>query len=76
MREHYKSKILKLLRHVDYEPAKLSQLAEVLGVSTEDYAEFKRLLRGYDCQQCELHKFRRNIVIDRGNGLNLETCRF
>jgi ribonuclease R len=41
MREHYKTKILKLLRHADYEPAKLSQLAETLGVSTEDYAEFK-----------------------------------
>ena len=36
-------------------------------LEAQDYAEFKRLLRGYDCQRCELHKFRRNIVIDRGN---------
>ena len=32
-----------------------------------DYAEFKRCLKEYSCQRCELHKHRHSIVIDRGN---------
>ena len=42
MREHYKNKILKLLKHADYEPVKVGQLAKALGVETQDYTEFKR----------------------------------
>jgi len=42
MREHYKNKILKLLKHADYEPVKVGQLAGVLGVESKDYGEFKR----------------------------------
>ena len=42
MREVYKKKILKLLKHADYEPVKVGQLAKALGVESEDYAEFKR----------------------------------
>jgi len=41
MREVYKKKIIKLLKHADYEPAKVGQLARALGVESEDYAEFK-----------------------------------
>jgi len=32
-----------------------------------DYATFKRLLQGYNCTACELHKYRHQIVVDRGN---------
>ena len=32
-----------------------------------DYAAFKKLLQGYNCTACELHKYRRQIVVDRGN---------
>lgn len=42
MREVYKNRILKLLRHADYEPVKVSELAKTLGISGEDYPEFKR----------------------------------
>ncbi len=41
MAEIFKRKIVKLLKHTDYAPLKLSQLAKVLGVSSEDYAQFK-----------------------------------
>jgi len=41
MREVYKNKILKLLKRSDYAPAKVGQLAKILGVGPEDYAEFK-----------------------------------
>lgn len=44
MREVYKGKILKLLKHADYEPVKVGQLAKALGVGPEDYEEFKRAL--------------------------------
>jgi ribonuclease R len=42
MREIYKSRILKLLKHADYEPVKVGQLAKALGVESKDYEEFKR----------------------------------
>ena len=42
MRELYKKKIIKMLRHADYEPVKVGQLAKALGVETGDYEEFKR----------------------------------
>jgi len=42
MLEIFKRNIVKLLRRRDYEPLKLSQVAKALGVSSEDYAEFKR----------------------------------
>lgn len=41
MPEVFKNQIIKLLKHGDYEPLKLSQLAKTLGVSSEDYAQFK-----------------------------------
>ncbi len=41
MPEIFKRKIVKLLKHSDYAPLKLSQLAKTLGVSSEDYAQFK-----------------------------------
>jgi ribonuclease R len=41
MPEIFKNKIIKLLKHTDYEPLKLSQLAKTLDVSSEDYPEFK-----------------------------------
>jgi len=41
MPEIYKQRIVKLLKHSDYTPLKLAQLAKVLGVSSEDYPEFK-----------------------------------
>jgi len=42
MREIYKDKILRLLKHADYEPVKVGQLAKTLGVEPKDYEEFKR----------------------------------
>ncbi len=42
MLEVFKRNIVKLLKRRDYEPLKLSQVAKALGVSSEDYAEFKR----------------------------------
>jgi len=41
MPEIYKRKIVKLLKHSDYTPLKLAQLAKVLGVSAENYPQFK-----------------------------------
>jgi ribonuclease R len=41
MPEIFKNQIIKLLKHADYEPLKLSQLAKTLDVSSEDYPEFK-----------------------------------
>ena len=41
MAEIYKKRIVKLLKHADYTPLKLAQLAKALGVSSEDYPQFK-----------------------------------
>ncbi len=41
MPEIFKERIIKLLKHADYEPVKLAQLARTLGVSSEDYPQFK-----------------------------------
>ena len=41
MPEIFKRKIIKLLKHADYTPLKLAQLARALGVSSEDYPQFK-----------------------------------
>ncbi len=41
MAEVFKSRIVKLLKHADYTPVKLGQLAKALGVRSEDYAQFK-----------------------------------
>ncbi|MHC4571017.1 MAG: ribonuclease R [Planctomycetota bacterium] len=41
MPEIYKERIIKLLKHADYTPVKLAQLAKALGVSSEDYPQFK-----------------------------------
>ncbi len=63
MREVYKGKILKLLKHADYEPVKVGQLAKALGVESKDYPEFKR---AFD----ELHHAG-HIVLDEGNLVGL-----
>ncbi|MHC4595265.1 MAG: RNB domain-containing ribonuclease, partial [Planctomycetota bacterium] len=41
MAEIFKKRIIRLLKHADYEPLKLAQLAKALGVSSEDYPQFK-----------------------------------
>ena len=41
MPEIYKDRIIRLLKHTDYEPLKLSQLAKAIGVRSEDYEQFK-----------------------------------
>jgi ribonuclease R len=41
MPEIFKNQIIKLLKHADYEPLKLAQLAKTLDVGSEDYPEFK-----------------------------------
>ncbi|MBA7486636.1 Ribonuclease R [subsurface metagenome] len=41
MAEIFKKQIIKLLKHSDYAPVKLAQLAKALGVSSEDYPQFK-----------------------------------
>ncbi|MHC4557625.1 MAG: ribonuclease R [Planctomycetota bacterium] len=41
MPEIFKDRIIKLLKHSDYEPLKLGQLAKAIGVSSEDYPQFK-----------------------------------
>ena len=41
MAEIFKKRIIKLLKHSDYSPLKLGQLAKALGISSEDYPEFK-----------------------------------
>ncbi len=41
MPEIFKRKIIKFLKHADYTPLKLAPLAKALGVSSEDYPQFK-----------------------------------
>jgi ribonuclease R len=41
MAEVYKNRIIKLLKHSDYEPLRLGQLAKALGVGSEDFPQFK-----------------------------------
>jgi len=41
MLDIFKKNILRLLKHSDYSPVKLGQLAKALGVSGEDFGEFK-----------------------------------
>jgi ribonuclease R len=41
MPEIFKKRIIKFLKHPDYTPLKLSPLAKALGVSSEDYPQFK-----------------------------------
>jgi len=41
MAEIFKEKIIKLLKHSDYAPVKLAQLGKALGVSSDDYPQFK-----------------------------------
>ena len=41
MPEVFKNKIIRLLKHTDYEPLKLGQLAKKLGVGSDDYPQFK-----------------------------------
>ncbi len=41
MAEIFKKKIIKLLKHSDYSPVKLAKLGKALGVSPDDYPQFK-----------------------------------
>ncbi len=41
MPEIFKERIIKLLKHADYEPQKLTQLAKAIGIGSEDYPQFK-----------------------------------
>lgn len=41
MPEVFKNQIIRLLKHTDYEPVKLGQLAKKLGVDSNDYPQFK-----------------------------------
>jgi ribonuclease R len=41
MPEVFKNQIIRLLKHSDYEPVKLGQLAKKLGVGSDDYPQFK-----------------------------------
>jgi len=41
MPEIFKDKIIKLLKHADYEPLKLAQLAKALDIDSDDYPQFK-----------------------------------
>jgi len=41
MPEVFKQRIIKLLKHPQYAPVKLAQVAKALGVSSDDYPEFK-----------------------------------
>jgi ribonuclease R len=41
MPEVFKERIIKHLKHADYTPLKLAQLAKALGVDSEDYPQFK-----------------------------------
>ena len=63
MPEIYKEKILKLLKHADYKPLKLTHLAKELGVGTEDYPQFKL---AFDLLQQAGH-----VVIGAGNVISL-----
>ena len=44
MPEFFKNQIIKLLKHFDYIPLKPAQLSRSLGVSSEDYPQFKTAL--------------------------------
>jgi len=41
MAEIYKERIIGLLKHADYQPVRVAQLAKALGVSSEHYQQFK-----------------------------------
>ncbi len=41
MAEIFKNQIIKLLKHSDYTPVKIAKLGKALGVSPEDYPQFK-----------------------------------
>lgn len=63
MPEIFKEKILKHLKHADYKPLKLTHLAKELGVSSEDYPQFKL---AFDLLQQAGH-----VVIGAGNLIGL-----
>jgi len=63
MPEVFKQRLIKLLRHRDYRPVKLSQLAKALGVNTEDYQQFKE---AFDRLRLAGH-----LVIGAGNLVSL-----
>lgn len=63
MAEIFKERIIKFLKHPDYKPLKLAPLARALGVSPEDYPQFKLTFE-------ELRRAGR-VVIGAGNLVRL-----
>jgi ribonuclease R len=63
MPEVLKKRIVKLLEHADYTPVKLAQLAKALGISSEDYPQFKQAFG-------EMRRAGR-VVIGSGNVITL-----
>jgi ribonuclease R len=61
----YKERILKFLRHPDYQPVKLAQLAKSLGVDADAFSQFKE---AFDALRQAGH-----IVIGAGNLVTLPT---
>ncbi|MFZ0035727.1 MAG: ribonuclease R [Sedimentisphaerales bacterium] len=59
MPEIFKKRIIKFLKHPDYTPLKLAPLAKALGVSSEDYPQFK--LAFEELRQAG------HVMIDAGN---------
>ncbi|MFC1738706.1 ribonuclease R [Planctomycetota bacterium] len=63
MPEIFKKRIIKFLNRGDYTPVKLSQLARALGVSSEDYRQFKSAF--------EQLRSAGSVIIGSGNRLTL-----
>ncbi|HUW19552.1 MAG TPA: ribonuclease R [Sedimentisphaerales bacterium] len=63
MAEVFKQKIIRHLKHTDYAPLKLAQLARSMGVSREDYAQFKLAF--------EQLRLAGHVVIGTGNLVSL-----
>jgi len=59
----YKERILKLLKHAEYQPLKLAQLARALGVADDAYQEFKQ---AFDELRAAGH-----VVLGAGNAITL-----
>jgi len=63
MSEIYKRQIIKFLKHRDYTPLKVAPLAKAIGVSQEDYPQFKLAFE-------ELHRAG-HVIIGTGNLVSL-----
>ncbi|MBN1507724.1 MAG: ribonuclease R [Sedimentisphaerales bacterium] len=63
MPEVYKDRILKFLKHPEYQPLKLAQLAQSLGVDSDAYSQFK--------QAFETLRQAGHVIIGAGNLITL-----